>query len=222
MKTNLLKPSMLFIFLFTLAGNSGFAQKGISFTADLNPQVSWMLNADDSDLETFSQKAYVRPAFGLGATYNFTDNLGLGADVRFSMQGRKAELNNVETSAALDYLKVPLYFSYNTNPAKSLQFVGKIGPQVSFLSNARLLDADGEEIDDNIMAAYENVTLGGFLSLGAEYRITPMLNIFTQARCDMDFTNAEDKDAVAYTEGRASTHNASVGLQAGVRIRFAK
>ncbi|MDO9510975.1 MAG: outer membrane beta-barrel protein [Bacteroidales bacterium] len=222
MKTNFLKPFMLLFFIFNLITFGGFAQKGISFTADLNPQVSWMLNSDDSDLDAFSQKAYVRPAFGLGATYNFTDNLGLGADVRFSMQGRKAEVDNVETSAALDYLKVPLYFSYNTNPAKNIQFVGKIGPQVSFLSNARLLDAEGEEIDHNIMSSYENVTVGGFLSLGAEYRLTPMLNVFTLARCDMDFTNAEDNEVAGYIDGRSSTHNATIGIQAGVRLKFSK
>jgi outer membrane protein W len=64
-----------------------------------------VFNSDDSDMEDFSYKAYIHPAFSLGAGYNFTEKLGIGLDVMYSFQGRKQEYNGDESRLKLDYLK---------------------------------------------------------------------------------------------------------------------
>ncbi|HOE59944.1 MAG TPA: outer membrane beta-barrel protein, partial [Bacteroidales bacterium] len=90
------------------------AQKGYSFNVNAMVQNSWLFNSDDSDMDNFSQKAYIHPALSIGAGYNFTEKLGMGLDVMYSFQGRKQEVGGVETRIKLDYVKIPLYFHFNT------------------------------------------------------------------------------------------------------------
>jgi opacity protein-like surface antigen len=218
-KFNLFAMATLVAFLF--AGQKTFAQQGFSFKASAGAQTSWIFNSDDSDVDGFSQKLYLHPAFTLGAGYNFTDNLGLGLDVMYSFQGRKYEIDDVEGRLSMDYLKIPLYFHYNTNSAATWMFSANVGPQIGILTRAKALDSDGNDLGD-IKDSYKDMTFGAFASAGTEYKLTDNLNLFGLVRYDFDFSNCEDDEATGYVDGRASSHNSSLGIQLGIRYLLGK
>jgi hypothetical protein len=196
------------------------AQKGYSFNFNAMVQNSWLFNSDDSDMDDFSYKAYIHPAFSLGAGYNFTEKLGIGLDVMYSFQGRKQEYNGDESRLKLDYLKIPLYFHFNTNPAQKWMFSLNVGPQFNILTTAKHLDANDNETD--IKDAYEDLTFGGFIGAGAEYQINEKFNVFCMARFDYDLTNPENEDALGYDPDRANSHNSTLGLQVGLRYKLSQ
>lgn len=218
------KKTHTFVMLMVLAllASPSFAQKGFNLSLSGIGQNSWIFNSDDSDNDAFSYKAYIHPAFGLGAGYNFTDNAGLGLDVIYSFQGRKQEVNGVETRYKLDYLKVPLYFHFNTNPEAKWMFSANAGPQMSILTTAKMLDASDNETDLKDQDVYEDLSIGAFASAGAEYKLTDNLQLFALARFDMDFTNAENEDATGYNPDRANSYNSTLGLQVGLRYKLGK
>ena len=196
--------------------NSASAQKGFSLSVKGTPQFSWLQNSDDNDNSHYSKKATFNTNFGIGGAYNFTDNLGVGLDVLYSLQGQKYELEGVEYRQKVDYLKLPLMFTYNTNPSRPISFIGKVGPQLSILTSSRLNDKDGHKLADT-KDAYKDVTFGGVAVAGVQYRLDKALFLTAAARYDYDFTNAENKDYAGRTPGRADTHNMTAGLEVGLK-----
>lgn len=218
MKTNVKKISVLALFI--MLGIYSNAQEGFNYSIHLTPQNSWLINVDDYDDTNFEYMALVLPAFGIGAGYNFTDKLGAGIELNYSLQGQKSDYLGVETTTRLDYLKIPLFFHFNTDPAKKMMFTANAGPQFGILTSARLLDKDGEEISDDISDAYMNMTFGALASLGLEYKLTDKINLFSLVKYDLDFTNAEDEEFSLYQQGREATLNSTLGLQLGLRFKF--
>lgn len=211
---------ILGIAMFMLSSISINAQKGFNLSINVAPQNSWMINADDYDDSEFEYKALVLPAFGIGAGYNFTDNLGAGIEFNYSMQGQKSIFQNIETTIRLDYLKIPILFHYNTSPANKLMLSANVGPQFNILTDARLLDEDGEELSDDISETYMDMTFGALVSIGLEYKLTDKINFFSLLKYDLDLTNAEDEESISYQDNRAITLNSSLGLQMGLKFSF--
>lgn len=104
------------------------AQQGFSVSVKATPQFSFLQNSDDNDNSAIEKKATFNANFGVGAGYNFTDNIGIGLDVLYSLQGEKWEVSGLEVNQELEYVKMPFYFSYNTDASKPVSFFGKIGP----------------------------------------------------------------------------------------------
>jgi hypothetical protein len=138
-----------------LLGSLWAQQGAFRIGAALLPQSSFLFNADDAKA---GSKVIGRPltlgfAGGLSASYHFTDNLGVGLDVLFSNQGQryqgvsyiKAELSfgddttylnipvDYTARTTLNYLKVPAYFYFNTDPNAKVFFTAFLGPQVNLL-----------------------------------------------------------------------------------------
>ncbi len=147
------------------------AQKGFSVSMKAAPQFSFLQNKDDNNVYNYDQRATFNAGFGLGAGYNFTKNLGVGADALYSLQGQRYTLNNVKFYQKNDYIKVPVYFSYNSDASKAVSFIGKVGPQVSFLTNSKLDDNNGNKINGDTKNRYKDVTFGGMVSAGAQYKL---------------------------------------------------
>jgi outer membrane protein W len=181
------------------------------------PEFSFLLNKDDNDNSLYDSKATFNTNFGIGAGYNFTDNIGVAIDGLYSMQGQKYELSGNEYNQKVNYIKVPVYFTYNSNPAKVISFSGKIGPQVSFLSTSKLTDNDGKDLADDTNDHYEKATFGGAAEAGIQIKLQRDLFLTTGVRFDVDFTNAEDKDFTSYPAGRAKTYNMTSGLEVGLK-----
>ena len=125
MKKIFLAALVLAVFTVNKKAN---AQQGFSVSVKTTPQFSFLQNKDDRDNGSIEQKATVNANFGIGAGYNFTPALGVGMDVLYSLQGQRYEINGIEANRKVDYVKIPVYFTYNRNPDKPVSFIGKIGP----------------------------------------------------------------------------------------------
>jgi hypothetical protein len=197
--------------------NQAHAQKGFSISVKGGSQLNYLRNSDDKANNSFKHKTFIGGNIGIGAGYNFTENLGVAIDASYSVQGRRYELNGNEYREKLNYVKLPVMFSYNTNPDRKISFTGKIGPQVSFLASSRLTDDDGNSIKEDTKDQYRSTTFGGVAIVGTQYRVAPRLYITSGLRFDYDFTNAEDDLSHGYQAGRAKSYNNTISLQTGLK-----
>lgn len=200
--------------------NMAHAQKGLNVSVKATPHLSWMLNADDNDVPTFERKAIFGASFGVGAGYNFTDNLGVGLDVLYSMQGQKQEVLGIETATKVSYLKIPLMFTYNTNPDARVMFTAKAGPQIGLRLSSKVTDADNNDIIDDANDIYSSTDFGAVVGAGVRFSLTERLKLDAGVRADYSFTNAEDEDFSLYTPGRATTNNMTTGIEIGLRYQL--
>lgn len=211
-------------FIYAFAGlaifNTATAQKGFSISVKATPQFSFLQNEDDNNNIRYDRQTTFNTNFGVGAGYNFHKNMGVGLDVLYSLQGERYEANNTEYNQKVNYVKVPVYFTYNSDASKPVSFIGKVGPQVSFLASSKLTDDDGDDIKGDTKDSYKTATLGGAALAGAQFRLAPDLFLTTAVRFDSDFTNAEDEDYFGYVQGRAKTYNITTGLEVGLKLRL--
>jgi len=216
----------IFIYGFALGtlvlSNTVIAQKGFSLSLKATPQFSFLQNKDDDNNNNYNQKGTFNSNFGIGGTYNFTDRTGVGVDLLYSLQGQRYDLNDKPFNQKNQYIKVPVYFSYNTDPSRQVSFVGKLGPQVNFLTNSKLDDGDGHDIIDDTKNRYESTTFGAMASAGVQYKLNPSLYLNSAVRFDTDFTNAEDNDYSGRISGRRDTHNRTAGLEVGLKYMLGK
>lgn len=179
-----------------------------------------MLNSDDKDAPDFKRKATFGASFGVGAGYNFTNNLGLGLDVLYSIQGQKYEVNGVEFNQKVNYLKIPLMFTYNTNPSAPVVFTAKAGPQLGLRMGAKVTDSDNNDIIGDAKDMYSSVDFGAVAGAGVRFALTQKLSLDAGIRFDYSFTNAENSDYVHYAPGRANTNNMTAGIELGLRYHL--
>lgn len=208
---------------FTVAVMAGFAtnasaQEGFNVSVKGVPQFTFLQNSDDSDNGAISKKTTFNTKFGIGAGYNFTENMGIGVDAMYSFQGQKYEIQGVKAEQNLEYVKIPVYFSYTTDPSQLVSFYGKIGPQLSLLTNAEFEHKGGPTIENK--DAYKNAIFGGMADVGVQFKLQPKLYLSTGINFDYDFTNAENKGYVGYPSGRSNTNNMTVGLQVGLKYQI--
>jgi hypothetical protein len=210
----------IYVSALLLAGlvfNKVNAQQGFSVSVKGTPQFSFLHNKDDDNSSHYSTKATVDASFGLGAEYGFDNHLGVGVDVLYSLQGQRYKLDNTEYNQKVNYIKVPVYFTYNSDASKTVSFIGKIGPQVSFITDANISDKNGNKLVSDTKDRYQAATFGGVVIAGAQYKIAKKTYLTTSARFDYDFTNAEDDTFSGYTAGRAKTYNSTIGLEIGLK-----
>jgi len=196
------------------------AQKGLSLSIKGTPHLSMMLNSDDKDAPGFERKATFGASFGVGAGYNFTDNLGLGLDVLYSIQGQKYESAGMEFHQKVNYLKIPLMFTYNTNPSAPVVFTAKVGPQLGLRLSSKVTDNDNNDIIKDANDMYNSIDFGAVAGAGVRFSLTQKLSLDAGVRFDYSFTNAENSDYVHYTSGRATTNNLTAGIEVGLRYHL--
>jgi hypothetical protein len=201
---------------FTISKQAN-AQQGFSVSVKATPQFSFLQNKDDRDNNSLQQKATFNANFGVGAGYNFTSKYGVGIDALYSLQGQRYKINGIETNQRVDYIKIPVYFSYTANPSKPVSFIGKIGPQISILTDSKLTDKNGHTLKSDTKDLYKNVTFGGMAAVGVQFKLDKNLFLTTMARFDYDFMNAEDHSNAYYQQVRAKTYNMTTGLEVGLK-----
>jgi len=204
----------------TINTNTANAQQGFSLGVKAIPQFSFLQNKDDNDNPVIDRKATFNAGFGLGFGYNFTPKAGIGLDVLYSLQGQKYEASGATLYNKVNYVKIPLYFSYTASPAKAVSFTGKIGPQLSLRTSAKITDGDGNDVAADKDDMYESATFGAVAGAGVQFRLSRNLSLSTLARFDYDFTNAEDESYPTYRAGRANTYNMTAGLEVGLKYSF--
>ena len=206
--------------MLTGIGSNAMAQKGYNLSVKATPQFSFLQNSDDNDDSNIKQKATFNTNFGIGAGYNFNENMGIGVDVLYSLQGQKYEVAGVDLEQKLEYVKVPLFFSYNSDASKTTSFYGKIGPQVNFLTNAKITAMDSKDAFVENKDKYEDVTIGGMANAEVQFRLSPNIFLQTGLHFDYDFSNAENKDYALLPAGRGNTSNMTTGVQIGLKYQF--
>ncbi len=212
--------SAIVIATMTGLANNASAQKGLSLSVKATPQFSFLQNSDDNNNSQIDRKATINTNFGVGATYNFTKNYGVGLDVLYSLQGQKYETEGLKYNQELEYVKVPVFFSYNTDPDKTVSFYGKIGPQLGFLTNAKITGDNGNENLGDNKNKYESVTIGGMANAGVQFRLSNQFYLQTGLNFDYDFSNAENKNFAGYPANRATTSNMTTGVQIGLKYQL--
>ena len=196
------------------------AQKGFNLSVKATPQFSYLINKDDKNNALYSRKATFNTNFGIGAGYDFTKNIGVAIDGLYSIQGQKYTLGGKEYYQKVNYIKVPVYFTYNTGPARLISFSGKVGPQVSFLSTSKLTYNNGKDSLNNTNAYFEDATFGGAAEAGMQFRIDRNLFLVAGVRFDVDFSDAMHNDYALYPGGKAKTYNMTGGLEVGLKYNF--
>lgn len=208
------------IAILTGVGSGAMAQKGFNLSVKATPQFSFLQNSDDNDDSNIKQKATFKTNFGIGAGYNFNENMGVGADVLYSLQGQKYEISGTDSEQKLEYVKVPVFFSYNTDATKTTSFYGKIGPQVSFLTNAKITAPDGKDAFLENKDRYEDVSFGAMANAGVQFKLSPNIFLQTGLNFDYDFSNIENRNYPVVIAGRANTYNMTAGVQVGLKYQF--
>ena len=195
------------------------AQQGFSVSVKTTPQFSFLQNKDDRDNSSIEQKATVNANFGIGAGLQLSHLACrcLAWTYCIPCKANVMKLTEYEANRKVDYVKIPVYFTYNRNPDKPVSFIGKIGPQVSVLTNSKLTDNNGHTLKSNTNNFYKDVTFGGMAAGGAQFKLDRRLFLTTMARFDYDFTNAEDHTNPYYPAGRTKTHNMTTGMEVGLK-----
>ncbi len=190
------------------------AQQGFNVSVKGTPQFSTLTGDVASGL---NKKSTFKASYGVGAEYNFTDNYGLGMDILLASQGQKYKVTILEFQQKLSYIKVPVYFTYVTDPSKTASFYGKIGPQIGFLTAAKY-NALGLKPNNKFM--YKDVVFGGMANAGVQFRLNEKLFLQTGLYFDYDFSNAVISDIAGVNINIVSAHNMNAGVQLGLKYRF--
>lgn len=116
----------------------------------------------------------IRTAQGIGLTYNPIQRLRLGADLLYSLQGGGYEARKTN----LNYLKLPLWFGYNSAANRRLIFTVQTGIELSYLVSAKMKYEDGEPVD---IRHYLTKTSWGIpLAMGVKFKVYQSYLITTQ------------------------------------------
>lgn len=208
-----------FIMFLFVGVNNAKAQKGFSLLVKGNPHASWMLNIEDFTNEDI--KVELLPGFstGIGVGYNFSDNFGIAADVLYSMQGGRYKLADHPYNLRVNYLKVPILFSYTTPQLGKVALYGKMGPQASFLLNSKLKNEERDLIH-NLNDRFEKITIGGAAGIGVQLSVANNLFLTGGFRLDFDFTNAEKVNNVNYRADRDKSTNMTSGFEIGIKFQL--
>ena len=200
----MVKKFLLILAFFFQAGFSN-AQKGFWAGVNYLPQITGMHNKDDASFydHAYQNKITYDQAAGIQLLYNFNNRMGLGTQVIFSSEGQKFLcIYNIPFPGKkrMDYLKIPLFISFNSNPDKKIIFKIMPGIQINYL-----LKADGAVVLINRPANFfdlepakniyfHKALFAANLSAGCEYKISEKIHLGFMLRADFAFTDAEKKD----------------------------
>lgn len=213
-----------FLFASLITADKAVAQQGFSFSLKTTPLYSFLRGKTDINNATYNRKPTFNTNFGIGGTYNFTKNIGIGADVLYACQGQRYTINSTWDNyyQKNKYIKVPLYFSYNSDASKRVSFIGKIGPQVSFLTQSRLEYDNGYKLSANTKDKFKSTTFGGMALAGAQYKLKDNLYFTSGIRFDYDYSNAADNRYTLAMNKDTKSHNMTTGVELGFKYVFGK
>lgn len=206
------------------------AQQGLHLGVQGTPHLSWLMNKDNTKNPDFEYVPTYSGSAGITSQFGFTEDMAVGLDVLYSMQGQRFKLSGVESYKKVDYVKIPVMFVYNYKSSDMITMSYKIGPQLGILANAKLTDKNGNNIVSDQKAAYQKAEFGAVASAGVGIKLMEKMFLDIAIRYDYGFTNAEDNDFVTHinhplTPGvgnglsttRSTTNNSTVGLTVGFR-----
>lgn len=210
--------ALALVSIFTITNAQ--SQKGFSLSVKGTPSATWMNNKTDKDNSVSDFNPMYGTSFGIGAGYNFNKNIGVELDALYSMQGRSIKTAGLEHKQKVNYVKLAPMFTYSIPTNSFVSLIGKVGPQLSILTDSEITDNDGNSVKKDMNEQYEDVTFGGVANIGAQFQLNKNIFLTTGLRYDMDFTNAENKNHSLYPAGRKTTTNSTAGLEVGLKFKL--
>lgn len=206
------KVSLMLCLLWAIGG---YAQKGFHLGVSGTFNSTWILNQNNyGTLEPFVQPYVKKSEMNYLATwggnagvvlgYNFTNNLGLQAELQYNVTGQKYKDNfegpakvpvdtgivtlgsatervEVTRSIKLNYIQIPVMFKVITNKGKKVKFFFCIGPQIGFRTAvSEEVKVGGIPYDRLALAPsekFKTVDIGLAMQLGIEVFATDYLFI---------------------------------------------
>ncbi len=225
---NLLKKTTIIAACAILLVSSAQAQKGYYIGIQTGAQATDILNRNNIDKSAFNHKRSYSPTVGINGGYNFTDHFGVSTEASLSMEGQRYELHGVEVRAKQTYLKVPVLFTYNSNPESKVILTAKLGPQVGLLLNAKQKDGNGNTVLGDTKDNYSTVTFGAAGGVGV--RMAVAKNIYLDAGLKIDAHYGKNKEVEYSATINESSYapvkkeyrsiNTNVGVEVGVKYFF--
>jgi opacity protein-like surface antigen len=179
-----------------------------------------MFNEKDVDKPGADYKSKSGTAFGMNGGYNFNRHIGIGTEVTYSTIRQRYIDNSSSYTQKFNYLKVPVLFTYNTNPERKFMFTAKAGPQLGILLKSKITDASNSALNGNTKDQYRKLTFGAMAGAGIRMRMADNIYLDAGLHVDGTISNTEDKGYKGYTASRSKTHDLNAGLEVGIKYFF--
>ena len=170
----------------------------------IKPMVGGTVSTVVGDID--DTKAKIGLVGGAEFGYNINETFGITAGVLYTMQGYK--IKGVDDAYNLDYINVPVLANVYVAPGLAL----KAGPQIGFLTRAKLDDVDMKDVCN---------TIDFSIPVGVSYEISDFVIDF---RYNIGITsvskNKEIKADVIEIESDRKTRNSVFMLTVGYKIPF--
>jgi hypothetical protein len=209
--------SVLFITSLCTISTTAKAQKGFYVGVQGAPQLSVMFNEDDVKANGSDYKSKFSQTYGVTGGYNFTSRMGIGTEVMYSTSKQRYTAPHASYTQQFSYVKVPLLFTYNSNPESKVVFTAKAGPQVGLLVKSKITNADDASLNGDNKDKYRDMVFGATAGAGARVRLAGNIYLHGGVRFDGSFSNIENKDHHGYTSGRAKTYDLNTGIEFGLK-----
>lgn len=193
------RKSGLFIVVLLLVASLSKAQN-LSFGP--------IVGANFSNLSA-NENTSTKAGLNAGAFLNYSSKewFGVGVQVLYSEMG--AKLKNTDNSINLNYIQVPVLFTYYFNGGNKVgSFRPKlfVGPHVDFLLNAK--DKDGNNLNPNGQY-YSSADLGLTVGGGFNYALADKIWLNIDARYGLGLTDATKSTT-------SNSMNRNFGINVGV------
>jgi opacity protein-like surface antigen len=196
------------------------AQKGLYVGVQGAAQVSVMFNETDADQPGADYKSKFGTAFGVNAGYNFGKHMGVGTEVTYATIKQRYIDNSSSFTQKFNYLKIPVLFTYNTNPERKVMFTAKAGPQLGILLRSKITDASNSALNGNTKDQYKKLTFGAMAGAGVRMRMLDNVYLDAGLHVDGTISNTENKDYKGFAANRSKAHDLNMGLEVGIKYFF--
>lgn len=163
--------------------------------------------------------------YGGGAVVgmNFTKNIGLQAEVLYTMLAQKyKDNNNIERSLKVNYVNIPLLFTLNTDVSRVVNLNVCAGPQLGINTGSSLKAESSNSENPDTVHAVLSVKAGdvGFAyGIGVDFMLAPSLKLSVGYRGVQGLIDVSDKSKSATTNeyyildrAHVNTYSAYAGL----------
>lgn len=155
------KISVLAVVLFTNYVSS--AQSRFSLGPQAGFGISTVSNINNSSFKPAGN-------VGLSLVYSVVEHFGLGADLKYSFEGGKAENNTMEATYNLDYVRIPLKAIFFFNDfGDRLRPKIAVGPSIGFLTRGQRSFNNSNPVD--IKSSLNTTDFGLHAGAGLHYRL---------------------------------------------------
>lgn len=115
-------------------------------------------DAEDAGLEE-SRKMKIGIAGGAFVNIPINETFSVQPELLYSMEGNLQKEGDVKVDIALNYVNIPILLQYNASG-----FYAELGPQIGFLTSAKLKVTD--EDDEDIKDSFKGVNFSAAIGLG--------------------------------------------------------